>query len=396
MNLTANDLKLFNFKFSFASLLWFLLACLGALLKIHLGTGSIGNFLVYRKVFWHAVHQLNLYEYYPLENLGSYLYGPVFSILISPFALLPVNAGAFLWSVANAAFLFFAIRKLPVGYKNQNIILLICVVEMMTAIQNMQINCIIAAMIILSYTYVKEEKDFWAAMFVALGLMLKLYGIAGFAFILFSRNKITFALSFLFWVAVFFCLPMLISSPSFVIHSYLDWYQALVTKNAVNETSVMQNISVMGMLRHLIKTEYLNLVITFVAGLFYLFPLLRFAQLKNKAFQLTYLSLALIGVVIFSSSAESPTYIIAMSGVALWFVIQNPKNFLVYFLLWFAIMITSLSPTDLFPRYITINFIQPYSLKALPCFIVWIVMAIQLIKKDFKSEKILHVPEQNK
>ncbi len=396
MDLTAHDLKLFNFRFSFASVLWFLLACLGAFLKIHLGPGSIGNFLVYRKVFWHAIHQMDLYTYYPSENLGSYLYGPVFSILISPFALLPVNAGAFLWSVVNAAFLFFAIRKLPVSYKNQNIILLICLVEMMTAVQNMQINCIIAAMILLSYTYVKEEKDFWAAMFVALGFMLKLYGIAGFAFILFSRNKMAFALSFLFWAAVFFCLPMLISSPSFVIHSYLDWYHTLVTKNSVNETSVMQNISVMGMLRHLIKTEYLNLVITFVAGFFYLFPLLRFAQLKNKAFQLTYLSLVLIGVVIFSSSAESPTYIIAMSGVALWFVIQNPKNFMVYFLLWFAIIITSLSPTDLFPRNIRINFIQPYSLKALPCFFIWVVIARQLIKKDFKSEEILRIPEHKK
>ncbi|MEO5907893.1 MAG: glycosyltransferase family 87 protein [Ginsengibacter sp.] len=389
MNLLSEDLKIGNFRFSFAALLWFLLACIGAFLKIRLGYGSIGNFLVYRDVFWHGIHQMNLYENYPAENLGSYLYGPVFSIIISPFALLPVNAGAFLWAVANAVILFYAVRKLPVNYKNQNIVLIICAIEMMTSIQNMQINCIAAALIILSFTYIKDGKDFWAALLIALGFLIKVYGIVGIVFILFSGHKTRLAFSFLFWLAVLFCLPMIISSPSFIIHSYFDWYHALTLKNEINATSLMQDISVMGILRHLTKTQYLNLLVIPIAGLFYLIPLFRFNQLKNKTFQLTYLCFALIGVVIFSSSAESPTYIIAMVGVALWFVIQNPKNSFVFFLLGFALVITSLSATDFFPHYIKLNFIQPYSLKALPCFIVWAVIAFQLITaKNFNMAKL--------
>jgi len=188
MKFTEYDFKIYNLRFSFATLLWFSLVCLGALAKIRLGYGSIGNFLVYRNAFWHAIHQMNLYEYYPAENLGSYLYGPVFSILVEPFALLPINVGAFLWSVANAAILFFAVRKLPVSYKNQNIILLLCAIEMITSIQNMQINCIVAALMILSFTFVKEGKDFWAALFIALGFLLKLYGLVGIVFILFSKQ----------------------------------------------------------------------------------------------------------------------------------------------------------------------------------------------------------------
>lgn len=389
MKLAERDLKIYTLKFSFASLLWFSLVCTGALVKIRLGYANIGNFLVYRNVFWHGIHHMNLYEYYPAENLGSYLYGPVFSILISPFALLPVNAGAFLWAVVNGAILFFAVRKLPVSYKNQNIILLICAIEMLTCIQNMQINCTVAALMILSFTYVREGKDFWAAVFIATGFLLKLYGVVGLVFILFSNHKAIFAFSFLIWAAVLFFLPMLISTPSFVFHSYIDWYHTLTVKNNANETSFMQNLSVMGMVRNLIKTQYLNLIVIFIAAWFYLLPLFRFNQLKNKCFQLTYLCFTLIGVVIFSSSAESPTYIIAMTGVALWFVIQEPKNRFVFFLLWFALIITSLSATDLFPRYIKVNLIQPYSLKALPCFLVWMVIAVQLLtRKDFNSTKI--------
>jgi hypothetical protein len=178
---------------------------------------------------------------------------------------------------------------------------------------------------------------------------------------------------------------MLISSPSFIVHSYADWYHALIKKDNTNASSLMQDISVMGMLRNFIKSQYLGLIVIFIAAWFYLIPLLRFNQLKNKYFQLTYLCFALIGVVIFSSSAESPTYIIAMAGVAIWFVIQSPKNPLAIFLLVFALCFTSLSATDFFPRYIKLNFIRPYSLKALPCFMVWIVIAAQLLLKNFYS-----------
>src|SRR5665647_377658 len=204
-------------------------------------------------------------------------------------------------------------------------------------------------------------------------------------FIFFSENKIKFILSFLFWLVILFALPMLISSPLFIVQSYFDWYHTLVAKDNANTFSAMQNISVMGMLRHIFKTEHLNGVIIFIAAWFYLLPLLRFGQFKNTAFQLSYLSLALIGVVIFSSSAESPTYIIAVAGVGIWFILQNQKLWMVTALLIFTLVVTSLSSTDLFPRYFKLNYIQPFAVKALPCFFVWIVLVFQLLKKNFNK-----------
>ncbi|MDQ2864271.1 MAG: DUF2029 domain-containing protein, partial [Bacteroidota bacterium] len=231
MNLLQQDIKIYKVKFSFATFLWFLLAFLAVLLKIRLGYDHIKNFMIFRNAFWHTLHQINLYNIYPSEKLDVYLYGPAFSILISPFALFPIYAGAFLWGVTNAAILFFAIRKLPVGFKNQNIILLISAVEMMTCLENMQSNCLLAALIILAFIFVKDGKDFWAALFVAVGFLVKLYGIVGIVFILFSNNKLKFIGSFLLWVAILFCLPMLISSPSFTVQSYFDWYHALIVKD---------------------------------------------------------------------------------------------------------------------------------------------------------------------
>jgi hypothetical protein len=388
MTLLTKDFRIFKWNVSLIAIIWFLLAIIGSVLKIKLGYNYIGNYLVYENVFWHAIHQTNLYYVDPAANLGSYLYGPIFSIIIAPFALFPINIGSFLWSIFNAGFLFLAIRKLPLSYKKQNIILWISLVEMMTSIQNMQINCFIAGLIIFSFVYVQKEKDFWATLFIAIGFLIKLYGIVGIAFFFFSRHKLNFILSFISWLIILFCLPMLISSPSFIMHSYAEWYHTLIAKDKSNTFSEMQNISVMGMLRHIFNTGYLNLVIIVSAAIVYVLPFFRISQFKNIGFRLSYLALALIGVVIFSSSAESPTYIIAVAGVGIWYILQNQKDWSVILLLIFSLLLTSFSSTDLFPRFLRLNLIEPFSLKALPCFLVWLVLAFQLLIKDFKVVKI--------
>jgi hypothetical protein len=387
MTLLNKNFRIFKWNVSFITVIWFLMATIGAILKIRLGYDKISNYLVYENAFWHTIHQINLYNVDPTTKLGSYLYGPIFSIAIAPFALFPINIGSFLWCIFNAGFLFFAIRKLPISYKKQNIILWISLVEMMTSIQNMQINCFISGLIIFSFIYVQKEKDFWATLFIAIAFLIKLYGIVGIAFFFFSRHKLNFTLSFIFWLIILFCLPMLISSPSFIIHSYPDWYHTLIVKDKINTFSEMQNISVTGMLRHIFKTGYLNLIIILTAALVYALPFFRITQFKNILFRLSYLALALIGVVIFSSSAESPTYIIAVTGVGIWYICQNQKDLPITILLIFTLLLTSFSSTDLFPRFLKLNFIEPFSLKALPCFLVWLVLAYQLIKKDFNLVK---------
>ena len=129
------------------------------------------------------------------------------------------------------------------------------------------------------------------------------------------------------------------------------------------------------------------------ATILYLLPLARISQLKIKKFQLSYLAFLLIGVVIFSSSAESATYVIAMMGVGIWFVVQPEKKYWVLALVVFAILLTSLSTTDLFPKSIKANYIRPLGLKALPCFVIWLVLCVQLLLRKFEKDAL--VPENN-
>ncbi len=382
--------QVYNWKRYFPVITWYILAATGAVLKIGLGESKYNNFILFRQVLWHTIHQTNLYTEYPLEYFDTNHYGPFFSVVIAPFVLVPAPVGVFLWCMANAAILLYAIRQLPVSFKNQNIIILIGTVEMMTSIENVQFNCIMTSWIILSYVLVQKENDFWAPFFIVAGTLVKLYGIAGIFFFLFSKHKRTFILGFIFWVGILFLLPMVFSSFSFVIHSYQDWYHSLVEKNTKNITDGdgKINLSVMGLIKRIFNIELSNKIVLIPAALLYLMPLSRFNEYKNIAFRLYYLALLLIGVVIFSTSAESATYIVAMVGAGIWFVIaeKNPLNITILTL---ALVITSLSATDLFPGTIKVDYIFPYGLKALPCILIWICLLYGLNTKNFLKEKSL-------
>jgi hypothetical protein len=87
-----------------------------------------------------------------------------------------------LWVLFNAFILFKAIQFLPLKKDQYVIVLLLCAHELMTASANVQSNPMIAALIILGFNFIKREQDFWAALMIALGAFIKLYGIVGLAF----------------------------------------------------------------------------------------------------------------------------------------------------------------------------------------------------------------------
>jgi hypothetical protein len=376
---------IYNKPFVFS--LWFGLSFL-IVLKGILTHQLFNNYLVFKYNFINTIHQHNLYTYQPehFEDLNHY--GPVFSIIIAPFALMPDSIGVLLWVMFNAFILFKAIQLLPIKENQYVIILLICAHELMTASANVQSNPMITALIILSFNFIKKEQDFWAALMIALGTFIKLYGIVGLAFFFFSDNKLKFIASFIFWSAVLFVLPMLISSPAFIIQTYQDWYHDIVAKNASNQDSVLQEICTMGLIRKIFNYPGLkNLYIIAPAMILFALSYLRLKSFKLPQYQLLILSSALIFAVIFSSSSESSTYIIAFAGVAIWYMnLNRPVTGYEKFLLIFALILTSLSPSDLFPRYIRTEYVVPYKLKALPCFLIWLKIVYETLFRNFATQ----------
>ena len=347
---------------------------------------TFNNYLIFKYVYWHTIDFQNLYNNYP-EYLDSNHYGPLFSVFIAPFALLPDGLGMVLWNIANVSILLWGIYSLPISINKRSIIAWICAHETLTALFSFQFNIALTGVIILSFSYLLKKKEIQSAFFIAFGTFVKLYGIVGLAFFFFTKNKVKFIISGIIAFVVLFAIPMAISSPAFIIHSYGDWYNSLVHKNDLNASlTSFQDISVMGMARRISGNINIPNGPFLLGGLLlFALPYLRIKQYKNLTFRMLLLASTLIFTVIFSSGSESPTYIIAFAGIAIWFIVQpNPKQPWVIALFVFAFLLTSLSPTDIFPKPVK-EFIRLYSLKALPCTIIWLIIIYQMMKQDFES-----------
>lgn len=383
-NANLNKLSSFLLKKECVIGIYLLLAIVAGYKQYH--HHSYNNYLIFKYVYWHTVDLQNLYNNYP-EYRDSNHYGPLFSIFIAPFALLPDGLGALLWNVTNVLILLWGIYSLPISLNKRTIIAWICAHEALTALFSFQFNIALTGLILLSFSYLIKKKEIQSAFFIAIGTLVKLYGIVGLAFFFFTKNKLKFIIGCFIAFVVLFALPMVISSPAFVIQSYSDWYHSLAHKNDLNASlTSFQDISLMGIVRRATGNINIpNAPFLLVGLVLFGLPYLRIKQYKHLGFRLMLLASTLIFTVIFSSGSESPTYIIAFAGIAIWFMVQqNPKKGWIIALFVFAFILTSLSPTDIFPRSVK-EFIRLYSLKALPCVIIWLTIVYQMMKEDFES-----------
>jgi uncharacterized membrane protein YozB (DUF420 family) len=113
-------------------------------------------------------------------------------------------------------------------------------------------------------------------------------------------------------------------------------------------------------------------------------PLLRFSQYKSFMYRAQVLASALIFIVIFSTGAEHPTYIIAVTGVFIWMLIQDkPYTTTNIIFLVLVLVITGLGLTDAVPKFIRQPYIARYSMKAWPVIIIWGKIVYELMFKNF-------------
>ena len=365
--------------------LWLFLGVLAAIMKMH----SHNNFLVFRGVFWHLWQQLSLYVPYPAEYFDVNYYGPVFSLVIAPFAVVPEWLGLVLWCVGLSLFLYVAVRRSFLTNYQQLFVLWFCAHELLTALYMQQFNIAIAAIIVLAFFLIEKERDAEAAFFIVLGTMVKLYGIVGLAFFFFSKHKLRLVLSLIGWAALLFVAPMLVSSPEYVVGQYQEWFASLIGKNSENQESIAQNISLIGMSHRVSGLSFSDLWIILPGILLFALPYLRFSQYKHTAFRQTLLASVLMFVVLFSTGSESSGYIIPFVGIVIWYTAapwQRTRWDIA--LLVFAFVLSSLSPSDLFPAYLRKEWVQPYALKALPVTLIWLKLCYEMYTKDYAAKNI--------
>jgi len=387
--------------------LWMLMVAISVGLHMH----NFNNFLIYKYTFWHAYEGRSIFL-----NHGDHFdvnhYGPLFSLIIAPFAVVPsLWVGVALWHLALALLLWWAIRQSTLTAEQQVVVIWLTAHEMLNALGMSQFNVATAAMILLTFTAVSRGRNGWAAFWIVVGVLVKVYGIVGLVFILFSDNKKRFLMWLALWTAVLFVLPMPFFGAEYVVGQYVEWWHCLGEKGAENLLSDFQNISLLGMVRKIgyalsaglpayyevfetAGKEYdagnwwmatwSDLWLILPAMLYSALPFLRFRQYRHPAFQLMCLALVLMFVNIFSTGAENSSYIISMLGVAIWFIaVPWQRSRLDWCLLIFCFILTSLSSTDLFPGDMRTYVIRAFSLKALPVVLIWLKLVWEMTTRDY-------------
>lgn len=344
------------------------------------------DYSIFYHSFWHAWQQMPLYIIYP-EDGNYFLYGPLFTVLMAPLAVLPYQMGRLLWMLIITVVPFWSIRKTCFTRYQQVFILWFVAAEAYLCTLDSESNSLILAILIFSFYLIDKEEDRWAALLIALGTTTKLFGIVGLAFLPFSRHKLKLIGWTAAWTAILLVLPMLVFGVDYIAQQYLAWYDVLVHKNELNQFAAGQNVSLLGIVRKVSQcATYSDLWLMIPGMVLFALPYLRFKQYQHAAFRQTILASVLMFIILFATSSENYGYIIAMTGVAIWYTAAPWKRSKWdVALMVLAFILTSMSSSDLFYKPLWREVIKPYSLKALPVTIIWLKLTYELCKRDYED-----------
>lgn len=341
-----------------------------------ISTGKYNNFIIFRTSLYHLIQGKPLYLLYPDEYKDYFLYHPSFPVLFAPFSVLPKEIGLLCWLLVSTVIFIYMIRQLPYKEETKCMVMWFLLIEFSNAVQSSQTNPAMAAFMVLVVVNLQRQKPALAALFAALCFFIKGYGaIAAVAFLWFPR-KGAFIGWGLLWGIIGTALPLLFITPAQLLQQYSDWV-ALLTSATIKEDG-----SLLGMLHSMTGlTEGLDKYFLLLA-----IGLLVYMMVKVKD---AYLLIAylLIWIVIFNQATESPTYIIALVGVAIAIYTLPLQQRARAWLVWLTIALTSLAPTDLVPKFIN-HFAVTYHIKAFACAVTLIVLQAWVM--GWRSSKVFN------
>ena len=337
---------------------------------------SVNNYFIFSRSFALLLSHQNLYAEHPQVITGSFLYSPTFALAAGLFYLLPDLAGVILWNLLNVALFLFAVKTFAGDERKSVLIFVIAAVELFTSIQNSQSNPLVTALILLAFTSFEKRQISNAAFFVASLFFIKIYGFAVVIFALFYSEKIKFAKRLIMWFGLLLALPLIIVSAHELGWQYENWF------SVIREFKTGIQLSVMGLIERWAGQMIIHLPVQIAGLLILLAPLVHVKRFSDSVFRRKMLCSLLIFLVIFNQSAESPTYVTAVTGAAIWFA-ESRKSITNYVLIALVFVFTSLASTSIFPSNLRHDFSVEYGLKVVPCLLIWLKIQYEL---HFKIE----------
>jgi len=134
----------------------------------------------------------------------------------------------------------------------------------------------------------------------------------------------------------------------------------------------------MQQLRLIFGVSWPNWPVQLAGTVLLMLPLVRWRGWSHFDFRLRFLCALLVYMVIFNHQSESPSFVIAVTGIAVWFV-TTPRSWWHTTVMVLTILVVSVSSTDITPKSWQRDFFVHYRLKTIPCMLAWITMIWELL-----------------
>jgi hypothetical protein len=168
----------------------------------------------------------------------GFYYGPVFALMMTPFAQLPDPLGAVLWNWFNAAVFLFAVVRFyrdVIAPRFPNILLgtllVLTLIGSARSIYAAQSNALIIGMILLASVEIVHRRWWRAAFCLALPVHMKIWPLAA-AMLLCVRHPKQLIARIAIAIAVLGATPLATHSPSYVARYYGKWKDSLAERQA--------------------------------------------------------------------------------------------------------------------------------------------------------------------
>lgn len=332
------------------------------------------NFEIFRTSWHNLVAGRDLYAANP-NHFDFFKYSPTFALLFAPFAIVPFGVGMLMWNALNAGALYWSLGRLLTP-ERALAARAIVFLDTVGSMQNAQSNALSAGLIILTFTELERRREFRAALAMAFGTLIKIFPIVAAVFVIFKPYRLPrFALHGAVLAAAFVAAPLVVLSPAQLAEQYRSWGAIQATDALTRGYSVMEHVQLT------LGADWPNLPVQLAGVLVLLAPLVRISRWGHERFRLLFLASVLMFCVLLNHKAESPTFVVALAGVALWFV-TSARSRVTWSVLALVAVGTVLSSSDVMPEALQQDFFEPYRIKTLPVLMVWVLTQAALWRRN--------------
>lgn len=335
--------------------------------------GRSNNFKVFRAAAVNLLGHRDLYAAHPDQHFDFYKYSPTFALLFAPLAALPFAPALLIWSLLNSLLLWYAVRRL-LPERQATLALALVYLEVLFAMQYTQSNGLVAALILLAFLALEQGRQLRAALLIGVDTFVKIFPLGAVALALFHPRRWRFALCGVATALGLALLPLLVIPPHELFAQYRSWW----TIETADASRVNRGDSVMQYLHQWLGADWPHWPVQLAGTLLLLAPLaLERRRWSERDFRLRFLCSLLIYLVIFNHQSERASFVIAYTGLSLWYAVSAPDRVHNAIALGAAAALV-LQDVQIVPWAVH-DALGQYRVKGIPCLVAWLVMQAQLL-----------------